>query len=122
MTKSDLRNGDICILRNEEVYLYIKDNIDNRYDLLSIDGGFMSIEDYTSNLTIKDGNKPWDIVKVYRVKFRPQLFKEIRNNNIDFESRNWDLIFERKKEVKKMTVAQICEELGYDIEIIKEVK
>ena len=29
-------------------------------------------------------------------------------------------VFSRPKESKKMTVSEICKELGYDVEIIKE--
>lgn len=120
MKKENLRNGDICILRNEGVYVYIKDEITDLYDLLYIEGGYMPTKNYNSDLTIKNNEKEWDIVKVYRPKYIQKLFELIRQKDIDFENYDWELIFEREKKVKKMTVAQICEELGYDVEIIKE--
>lgn len=120
MKKENLRNGDICILRNKQVYVYIKDEINDLYDLLYIEGGYMPTKDYNSDLTIKNNDKEWDIVKIYRPKYIQKLFKLIRQKDIDFENCDLKLIFEREKEVKKMTVAQICKELGYDVEIIKE--
>ena len=40
---------------------------------------------------------------------------------LDNSTTDRDLLWERK-EVKKMTVAEICKELGYDVEIVKEVQ
>ena len=38
----------------------------------------------------------------------------------DFSPDHRELLWERKDEPKKMTVAEVCKELGYDIEIVKE--
>lgn len=38
----------------------------------------------------------------------------------NFSPEHRELLWERKDEPKKMTVAEVCKELGYDIEIVKE--
>lgn len=64
------------------------------------------------------GTRDWDIMRVYgyvHVGYHVKLV--LSTATPGYHCR--DLLWERKEAVK-MTLAQICEELGYDIEIIKE--
>ena len=38
---------------------------------------------------------------------------------LDNSTEDRDLIWKREKDVKKMTLAEICEALGYDVEVVK---
>ncbi len=102
--KSDLKGGDIVTYRNGAVRV-IDINRKRIVYLENFNDLSMCFNDYNEDLFNDDNcNTNWDIVEVYRPTTK-ETFKT-----------------ERKKEIKKMTVAQICEELGYDIEIIKEDK
>lgn len=61
-------------------------------------------------------SREWDIVKVYGLIRGMDAYGFALSTETAFAR---DLLWERKTAVK-MTVAQICEKLGYDIEIIKE--
>lgn len=99
MDKSELIKGDIVTLKNGDKLLFtgfdfidLSDNYDN---------GLSTIVDLNDDMTYEDrkDNKN-DIVKVSR----PVMYCDVYI----------------RKESKKMTIAQISKELGYDIEIIKE--
>jgi len=102
--KIKLETGDIVTLRNGEKLVYLKDNdefIDLDYDNENTIGNLDSI-----NGDFEHGyDRDYDIVNI----IRPEKYETI-------------YIREERKEVKKMTVAEICEALGYEIEIIKEDK
>ncbi len=89
-TKSDLKEGDICTLRNGDKEAFMEGDFCG-YDL---DG-------YEEDLTSKDGDKNCDIVKVERPT-------------------KLETVFERKEEPKEMTLKEVCEKLGYEVKIIKE--
>ena len=99
-TKNDLENGDIVTLRNGDKLIYIDDyfyDVSNGYDNVLDDIG-----DLRDNMIYSDPDySESDIMKVSR----PTDYVDV---------------FSRPKESKKMTVSEICKELGYDVEIIKE--
>lgn len=64
----------------------------------------------------RGSSRDWDIVKVYGLIRGMDAYGFAFATETTFAR---DLLWERKAAVK-MTVAQICEKLGYDIEIIKE--
>lgn len=99
--KSQLQGGDIVTYRNGKIRIIDIKNKRLVY-LNNFSSGAMSFDNYNEDLF--DGGKfsEFDIVEVYRPTTK-ETFKT-----------------ERKQDVKKMTVAQICAELGYDVEIIKE--
>lgn len=66
-------------------------------------------KDYTEDLTDTDGDAQYDIMEVWG-------FSEA--NAFDVSTDDRDLLW--KREPKKMTVSEICKELGYDVEIVKE--
>lgn len=95
----DLKFGDILVLRNREKYvvadgeMYGEDcNYD--YDAYTIENEYN--DDLSFNGDERD-DREYDIVKVIR---------------------NGKIVFNRK--AKKMTIAEVCEELGYDVEIIEK--
>lgn len=104
-TKYDLKDGDIVTLRNGAKLVYCDDCFFDFGD--RIDNNLTDFEDLTNDLKYDDNS--WsvdtkadnDIMKVER----PTQYKTM---------------YERKEEVKEMTLAQVCEELGYNVKIIKE--
>lgn len=85
-----LRNGQKYVLANGHMFGY---NGHDDFDCYYVDNA------YNDDLTSEDRNSDFDIVKVERYG---------------------QAIYEREKAVKKMTVSEICKELGYDVEIVKE--
>ncbi len=100
--KSDLQNGDIVTYRDgRKRIINIKMNgfaiISNFNDIS------LSLDNYGEDLFYNNYYKSdLDVIKVYRPETEETFCTE------------------RTKKTKKMTVAEICKELGYDVEIIKE--
>jgi hypothetical protein len=103
-TKDKLESGMVVEYRNGERRLVV-----NRLFIGEIAYG--SLGNFDENLKHKCGNSELDIVKVYKAY----------DNSFEcmFKDYNLTLIWERK-EVVKLTVKEICEKLGYDVEIVKE--
>lgn len=99
-TKNDLKNGDIVTLRNGDKLIY---NNNLFYDISYYhDNVLNDIDDVRDDMICNDLDyRGSDIMKVSR----PVEYVDV---------------FLRPKEPKKMTVSEICKELGYDVEIIKE--
>ena len=99
MKKNELKTGDIVTLRNGDKLIY-NDEYEEFKDLSSDYCNSLSdLDDLNDNMTY-DGDSKNDVIKVER----PTGYETIFNN----------------VETRKMTVAEICKELGYDVEIIKE--
>lgn len=100
ITKKDLRANDIITLRNGDML-----SIDSKAFFNNLTENYSNdvsrIGDFDDDLTFVYNKKENDIVKVER----PIAYKTI---------------YAREKTKRKMTVAQICKELGCDVEIIKE--
>lgn len=79
----------------------------------------LSINYYDKELKFYSGSKnnenEYNIKRIYGYTNCPYNTTEISYNNRP-------LIWERKEEVKKMTVSEICKELGYKVEIVAEEK
>lgn len=74
------------------------------------------IKDFNNNLQYTDKNfNKYDIKKIYGYAKYCYMTTLVNVNDRP-------LIWERPKEVKKMTVTEICKELGYKVEIIAEEK
>lgn len=100
--KSDLRNGDIVTYRNGDKRIVDKKKsgivyIDD-FEMLSFN--FSSFND--DLMYLKDVDNEYDIVKVYR----PSTEETFRT--------------ERTKQIKEMTLKEVCKELGYEVKIVKE--
>lgn len=99
-TKNDLKNGDIVTLKNSDKLIYVNNYF---YDTSSTYGNCLyRISDLNDDMMhYSSNNRESDIIKVSR----PVEYIEV---------------FSRPKEPKKMTVSEICKELGCDVEIVKE--
>ena len=124
MKNKDLKTGMILVTEKDEYVMVLKDTENG--DIVSGDAWMPIYE----NIEIVDYLK---VKKIYQ----PLNNKAYLSRNAGFMKRNintskknaktfsfldipdYKLIWERK-EKRKMTVTEICKELGYDIEIIKE--
>lgn len=115
--KSLLKSGDIVVFGSGEkakVFLDYESNYYGKGILAYIDkDSFMALSSYDDNLLILSGNEHYAINKIYR----PKYDCSVMSNNLN----DYDLIWERK-EIKEMTMKEICEALGYEVKIKKEDK
>ena len=130
MKKSEIKNGMHVITKDGSEYIIMSDiyapnqieeNNTSKVVMLGIDGGWMNFDQYDDDLCFRDTEEEvcdndflYDIDKVYVPKYYAWTLKSVleeRNKN-DF-IRLW------KRDVKKMTKAEIEAELGYEIEIIE---
>lgn len=122
MELKDLKTGMRIILRDGGEAVVLKDVItpyksEGKQDMyVYINGGWMSSSSYNDDLTAKGENREFDIMKVYAQNNGEYIDARVLDKNA---LKHMDKIWERK-EKRKMTVSEICEELGYDIEIVKE--
>lgn len=99
-TKNDLKNGDIVTLKNGDKLIYANNCFHDMSD--TYDNCLYCISDLNDDMMhYSSNNRESDIIKVSR----PIEYVDV---------------FSRPKEPKKMTVSEICKELGYDVEIVKE--
>lgn len=94
---NDLQFADILTLRNGQRYVIANDHMFGYYDDDDFDCNYLE-NTFNNDFTSQNGDTSFDIVKVERYN---------------------QTIYEREKAIKKMTVLEICKELGYDVEIIK---
>ena len=120
MELKDLKTGMRIILRNGQELIVLKDVVtpnDKQEGIyISINGGWLSNDNYNNDLTCKGENRKYDIMKVYAQNRGSFIDGTVLRKNA---IRYMDLIWERV-EVKEMTVSEIEEKLGYPIKIIKE--
>lgn len=119
MKLSDLKTGMRIVTRNRDEFIVLK-NVNTPYKqiedmYISIDSGWICASKYDENMKVKSGNREFDIIKVYAQNDG----KYIDSSVLKTRTEDMDLIWERK-EAKKMTVSEICKELGYEVEIVKE--
>lgn len=119
MEKSDLRTGHIVTTREGNEYMVYLD-IDTEYtdfngkDVLVGTGvSWNSLEYYNEDLTYHDEREEFDIVKVER-GVHPYCLQDISHGKAKRE-----ILWEREKEPKEMTVAEIEKLLGYPVKIVK---
>lgn len=113
--KSDLVNGDILIMRNDERYIVMKNYGGADCDTwISMKGcGWCDPNSFSENLIV-DGwgaNATYDIVKVMRPTARYV-------NPYNYMEKEYDVVFDRNAERKKMTIENIERELGYKIAVV----
>ena len=124
MKNEDLKTGMILVTEKDEYVMVLKDTANG--DIVSGD----------TWMPIYKDTEMVDYLKVKKI-YQPLNNKAYLAKNAGFMERNintseknaktfsfldildYKLIWERK-EKRKMTVTEICKELGYDIEIIKE--
>lgn len=114
--KSLLKSGDIVVLRNGDKRKVFLDYETKYYGkgIISniVDKHFNTLIEYDNQL-ICSMSPLLDIVQIYR----PCYDSDVMSINLD----DYKLVWERK-EVKEMTMKEICEALGYDVKIKKEDK
>lgn len=98
----ECRNGDRYLLRNVRDELILSAN--KGWNECTYDNNFIDIGE-----DAKEFNGDYDIMKIYESK--AYVLEDLFNNNY------LTCIWERK-EPKKMTLAQISEALGYEVEVI----
>lgn len=122
MKNEDLKTGMILVTEKNEYVMVLKDTKDG--DIVSGDTWMPIYEDteIVDYLKVKEIYQPLNN-KAYLSKnagfMQRNIDKTIQNNRMFPIFPDYKLIWERK-EKRKMTVSEICKELGYDIEIVKE--
>lgn len=119
MKKLDLRTGHIVTTREGNEYMVYLD-IDTGYTdfndkdvLVGAELNWNSLEYYNEDLTYHDEREEFDIVKVER-GVHPYCLQDISHGKAKRE-----ILWEREKEPKEMTVAEIEKLLGYPVKIVK---
>ncbi len=98
----ECRNGNRYLLRNVRGYLILSAN--TCWENCTYDNNFIDIGCYA-----KEFHGDYDIMKIY--ESNAYVLEDLFNNNY------LTCIWERK-EPKKMTLAQISEALGYEVEVV----
>ena len=108
MKKSDLRSGMIVRLRNGNLYVTME--VEGHL-IITNKNSWNPLDNYKEDLTEKHNFAKLDIVEIYRGYC----------GNIDLmfkvtpEKRIWD-----REIPKKVTMKEVCEKFGYEIEIVWE--
>lgn len=120
MKKEDLMTGDIVLTRGGAKYIVLKGtkHFGNKKDtLINLkEGGYLEINYYNDDLTFYEYESDFDIIKVCSNNYVGDNIRDHIINNKD----TWT--WEREKEVKEMTLAEISEALGYEVKVVKEEK
>lgn len=122
-TKNDLKTGHIVKTRNGEIWVVLRNNVCSKKDVLvRLTSGTTDMRNYilfmhiTNDLKYADPDyNGYDIMEVRC----PSVYPDLRKPDREFKQWGSPVVFERK-EVEKLTVKQVCERLGYAIEIVKE--
>jgi hypothetical protein len=118
-TLNDLTDDMIIEIRDGRKYLIIS----NTEIMMGVDS-WGRIENYDNDLTRDSCNLNIDKVWKIKSKFGYSSLDYLLTDNyisrmIEFDK--IELVFDRNApKVKKMTIQQICDELGYEVEIVKE--
>lgn len=109
MKKSDLKIGYVVKLRNGNLCMILP----NSHDELCLSGpdDWKPVSEFWDDLTNRL-NTDKDVVEVYGRSGSNQHAHKVCTYRRE--------LLWKRSEAKKMTVAEICKELGYDVEIVKE--
>lgn len=119
-TLSDLTDDMIVEIRDGRKYLVVSDG----KIMMRVDG-WNEIEHYHNDLTNRDYcnlniDKVWKITSKFGYASLSYLLTDNYISKM-IECDKIELVFDRNApKVKKMTIQQICDELGYEVEIVKE--
>lgn len=102
-TLKDLQFADILTLKNKEKYVYASYSMYGYEDNYDLSCGIVD-DLYNNNLKIQTSyydeySDEYDIMKV---------------------ERNGQTVYERDENIKEMTLKEVCDELGYEVKIVKE--
>lgn len=97
-TKGQLKNGDICELRNGERYIFFaEENMLLGYGFR--DSLYVEMKEYLDTLTDKDGTEALDVVRIERDDL---------------------CVFERKYAPRKVTMQEVNEKFGEEVCIVED--
>ena len=118
-TLNDLTDDMIVETREDKKYLIVSDG-----KIMMGVNNWNKIEHYDNDLTNRDYCN-LNIDKVWKITSKlgyTSLDCLLTDNYISrmIECDKIELVFDRKRLPKKMTIQQICDELGYEVEIVKE--
>lgn len=108
--KSILEPCMVVKMRNGTLNMVMMGN-DRSIFLIGRCKGYVYLKGYDDNLKYRFGVTDFDIVEIYGLSYNPQ-----KSMDISTECR---YLLWKRDEVKKMTVAEIQEALGYKIEIME---
>ena len=119
-TLSDLTDDMIVEMKNGGRYLVVSNG-----SVMINDYGWDKISNYSDDLTAVGEYEESNINKVWKITSidgYSKLSHLLTDECIDYQIKMGytELIYDRKSLTKKMTMQQICDELGYEVEIIKE--
>lgn len=112
-TLSDLKPCMVVKIRDGQLFLVSQ--LESGLGLVKErEGESLYFGDFNDDLTFKVSNR-YDIIEVYGYR------KDFLINSLDLSSVNRELLWKREepKPKRKMTVAEICKELGQEIKIVK---
>ena len=109
MTLDDIKTGMRVEMRNGNRYLAVRET-SGELHFYRNDGYMMGCQYIHGSLCYASEDSDWDIVKVFSAPGVSSNFLNLRLYG--------ELLWERK-ETKKMTVEEVCEALGYEVEIVK---
>lgn len=99
---TELKSGDIVVLKNGDELIYVDDEFrDLDWD--------------------KNDNQLTDIYDLEDDSFRMED-RNFKDSDINLVKRPiaYNIIYRASEDVKEMTLEQICEELGYNVKVIKK--
>ena len=113
MKKKDLKSGMTVVIRNGNKYLVLTNCGSLTLQDFCLVGptGFLESDEYNDDLLDIDGNNysKWDIMEVYNDRISPKTYSMPTLSNPIW----------KRVEHKEMTIAEIEEELGYPIKIVR---
>lgn len=116
MNKSDLKSGNIVKTREGEKYIVL---LDTEYGDIIVNlsnGLYLNLKKYKEDLSYERDLQRYDVVAICAFDYPGD---NLIKHGLTAMTANYLWTWERK-EPKKMTVSEICKELGYEVEIIKE--
>lgn len=115
MKLSNLKSGNIVETKEGRKYIVL---LDSKYGdvLVNLEGGhYLDLCNYTQDLK----NKYKMECEIIKVCANSYVGDDLRSHGLTEETADYKWTWE-KATARKMTVAEICQELGYNIEIVKE--
>lgn len=116
MKKSDLKVGYVAKLRKGTLCMVLPNANDEM--CLSGERDWFPVSELRDDLTDKYTDTA-DVVEVYGRCAANKYAHDLRTHRRDLLWKRCDLLWKRS-EAKKMTVKEICDALGYEVEIVKD--
>jgi hypothetical protein len=127
MIPKDLKTGHICLHKSGELSMVVKDTCEDYANevggnLIFSSNSRIGLKDFNDDFTCRDNTTPRQqslaIIKVFSPINICNAVKIFEKLKCQVYMSQWKLVWERKK-IEKMTLKQVCKELGKTIKIIK---